>query len=92
MATTPVPAIFDGFSYPPGYSDFFHQNDRQGCTLDCLDGLGHFPFGFGSTGKNYRRVVTPLGKTTVNHRRVSQETKKILLNFYIFFLVIKPMN
>ena len=29
----------------------FHQNDRKGCTLDYLDGLGHFLFGFGATGK-----------------------------------------
>ena len=52
--------IFQSFvlrEYPPeeGTPDFsFHQNDRKGCTLDYLDGLGHFLFGFGATGKNYR--------------------------------------
>ena len=54
----PLPTIFDGLPYSPpphprrGYPDFFHQNDRKGCTLDYLDGLGHFLFGFGATGKN----------------------------------------
>ena len=40
---------------------FFHQNEFKGCTLDYLDGLGHFLFGFGATGKNSRGVVAPLG-------------------------------
>ena len=52
VATTPLPAIFDGLPYPPGGSrDFFHQTDPKGCTLDYLDGLGHVLFGFGATGK-----------------------------------------
>ena len=44
----PVPAIFDGLPYP---LIFFHQNDRKGCSLDYLDGLGHFLFGFWATEK-----------------------------------------
>ena len=40
--TSPLPPIF-------------HQNDHKGCTLDYLDGLGHFLFGFGATGKNSQR-------------------------------------
>ena len=35
------------------------QNDHKGCTLDYLDGLGHFHFGFGATGKN--KSYHPLG-------------------------------
>ena len=34
---------------------FFHQNDRKGCTLNCLDGLGPFLFGLGATGKKLER-------------------------------------
>ena len=44
--------------YPPSYTAyltphprFFHQNDRKGCSLDCLNGLGHFHFGFVRQGK-----------------------------------------
>ena len=51
----PVPAIFDSLPYPlKGTPDFFHQNDRKGCTLNYLDGLGHFLFDFGATGNNSR--------------------------------------
>ena len=38
----------------PRTPDFFRQNDRKGCTLDYLDGLSHFLFGFGATGKKSR--------------------------------------
>ena len=58
----PVPPIFDDLPYPPprGSPNFFYlffffgggQNDRKGCTLDYLHGLGHFVFGLGTTGKN----------------------------------------
>ena len=42
------------------------QNDRKGCTLDYLDGLGHFLFGLGWQGKHLERVVnTPLGRMRV---------------------------
>ena len=48
-----------------GVTPIFFQNDRKGCTLNNLDGLGHFLFGLGATGKkSRRRVVTtppPLG-------------------------------
>ena len=59
VATTPVPAIFDGLPYLPTPDFFFffffvHQNDRKWCTLDYLDGLRHFLFGFGATGKTSR--------------------------------------
>ena len=38
------------------------QNDRKGCTLDYLYGLGHFRFGFGATEKHLEGMVTtPLG-------------------------------
>ena len=41
---------------------FFHQNDHKGCLIDHLDGQGHFPFGFGATGKKFSRgVVTQVG-------------------------------
>ena len=44
-----------------GTPDFcFHQNDRKGCSLDYLDALGHFIFGFGATGKKFRGVVITL--------------------------------
>ena len=33
-------------SAPRGTPIFFHLNDHKGCTLDYLDGLGHFLFGF----------------------------------------------
>ena len=42
----------------PRTPDFFHQNDRKECTLHSLDGLGHFLFGFGATGKILEGVVT----------------------------------
>ena len=45
----------------------FHQNDSEGCRIDHLDGLGHFCFGSGKTGKNSQGVVTtPLGKSKSN--------------------------
>ena len=48
----PLPAIFDGLPYlPRGTPDFFYQNDRKGCTLDYLDGLGHFLFVLEQQGK-----------------------------------------
>ena len=38
---------------PQGVNSIFSpQNDSKGCTLDYIDGLGHFLSGFGSTGKN----------------------------------------
>ena len=46
--------IFEGIPYPPTPILFFYQNDRKGCTLHYLDGLGHFLFGFGATGKTSR--------------------------------------
>ena len=58
---SPVPAIFEGLHYPPPQETLpqvstpdFYQNDGKECTWYCLDGLGHFPFGFGATGKNSR--------------------------------------
>ena len=49
--------------YPPSLTAYitpqpptlFNQNDRKGCTLDNLDGLGLFLFGFGATGKKISR-------------------------------------
>ena len=61
-----VPAIFDGLPCPPEGStpDFFHQNDRKGCTLDYLE--GHFLFlGGGGERENFSRGTT-LGKKMVN--------------------------
>ena len=62
--TTPVATIFAGLPYYPTIPEgippiCFGQNDHKGCSLDYLDGFGHFLFGFGVVGKN-------LGKTRVN--------------------------
>ena len=56
--------IFSGGNHPyspsftaylsPRTPDFFHQTDRKGCTLDYLDGLGHFLFGLRRQGKKSR--------------------------------------
>ena len=42
----------------------FYQNDRQGCTLDYPDGLGHFFFGLGGDREKTLKgvVTTPLGR------------------------------
>ena len=37
---------------------FFHQNDSEGCRTDHIDGLNHFLFGSGATGKNPLGVLT----------------------------------
>ena len=75
--------IFSGGNHPPyspsltayltppegGTPIFFFQNDRKGCSLDYPGGFGHFLFGFGAAGKNYRgdgNHPHPLGKTRVN--------------------------
>ena len=43
-----------------------HQNDRKECTLDYLDGLGHFFFRVGATGKKIEGVLTtPPARTRV---------------------------
>ena len=41
---------------------FFQQNDHEGCPIDYLDGLGHFPFGF--RARVHRRALK-LGNTKV---------------------------
>ena len=45
--------------------DFFHQNDRKGCTLEYLDGLGHFLFGFGESGKKSRGRMRVIVQTSI---------------------------
>ena len=40
------------------YPHFFHQNDRKGCRIDHLDGLGHFLFWFWGGRENPGGVVT----------------------------------
>ena len=59
-----LPAIFDGLPYPlKGLPPiFFIKNDRKGCTLDYLDGLGNFLFGFEATEGVSNH---PFGKTRV---------------------------
>ena len=68
-----VPVIVDGLPYPssPGVPPiFFHRNNGKGCTLDYLDGLGHFMFGFGATGKSSRGSDNPPGRTRVKDKLV----------------------
>ena len=40
----------------------------KGCSLDYLDTLGHFLFGFGRQGKILEGMVTPPRKAMVNPR------------------------
>ena len=51
----PYPPSLMAYLTPPPYPHFFfQQNNRKGYTLDYLDGLGHFLFGFGVTGTKSR--------------------------------------
>ena len=58
VATTPYPPFLTAYPTLPegGIPICFRQNDRKGCSLDYLDGFGHFlfGFGFGAAGKNSR--------------------------------------
>ena len=56
---------------------FFCQNDRKGCSLDYLDGLSHFLFGFGAAGKILEGMVTTFfGKTRVKSKNVNYNLGK----------------
>ena len=50
----PYPPSLMAQPTPPevGTHKCFCQNGRKGCSLDYLDGYGHFLFGFGVAGKN----------------------------------------
>ena len=52
----PYPPSLTAYLNPPegGTPNFVHKNDSKGCSLDYLDALGHFLFGFGATRKSYR--------------------------------------
>ena len=60
VATTPYPSSLTATLSPEGGGTpvFFHEIDRKGCTLDYLDGLGHFLFGFCLIGNHLLGVVT----------------------------------
>ena len=66
--TPPHPPSLMAYLTPPSPPHFFfHQNDHKGCTLDFLDGLGHFLFWFwGDREKILMWVVTtPLERMRV---------------------------
>ena len=48
----PYPQSLTAYPTPPEGEppQFFRQNDCKGCILDCIDGFGHFRFGFGAAG------------------------------------------
>ena len=59
----PYPPFLTAYLTRPdgGHPDFFHQNDRKGCNIDYLDGLGHTLFGFHAIENHLSGVVnTPL--------------------------------
>ena len=63
--------VFNGLPWfwERGNPNVFHQNDREGCRIDHLDGLGHFPFGFGETWKNPPGASSPVRRGLTRYWR-----------------------